>query len=42
MLVLVENFDSNFEVTVLTFMVGTNEMETIWILWVKITDKMVS
>ena len=36
--VLVENFDSDFKVTV---MVGTTEMENIWIIWVKITDKVV-
>ena len=39
--VLVENFDSNFKVTVMTVMVGTTEMENIWIIWVKITDKVV-
>ena len=36
--VLVENFDSNFKVTV---MVEATEMENIQIFWVKITDKMV-
>ena len=37
-LALVENFDSNFKVTV---MVETTKMENIWIFWVRITDKVV-
>ena len=37
-LVLVENFDLDFKVTVI---VGTTEMENIWIFWVRITDKVV-
>ena len=36
--VLEENFDPEFEIPVTA---GTTEMESTWIFWIKITDKLV-